>query len=376
VGKHQPLAGQSSCSAEAATTPAPTTAAPTTTTTPPPTPEHAERAGLYATLRLENITIAEFVAQQHVFEGQLSHTLSWSRHLTKIIEVDGVKSVSADKQGKYSVEHSSGHVVAAGAGDHQCRRFTVNGFTASAQSKRAGDYYFTQNTWGGRPVYMDANRNYIYFHPDKQWWLVGPELGSAVAGMVVPSNAMSPATLPVGKWFVYDDKITMGWEAAPTVRVTCNPVPYVDVKVQLKATGCGRSAARAVEEAQYALTVALMPTKAGLVAAMRSKQVCLMGASLRGKSITRGCAPTILVDVPRPKSAHSLQVHCHYDGVHVSVLHTRPLEHDSFNCYHRYNEEKSAWDCRCHSWDGGKVAKDAILVGSGLLGAGPKTAMP
>ena len=377
VGKHQPLAGQSACSAEAATTPAPTTAAPATTTTPPPTPEHAERAGLYATLRLENITVSEFVAQQHVFEGQLSHTLSWSRHLTKIIEVDGVKSVSADKQGKYSVEHSSGHVVAAGAGDHQCRRFTVNGFTASAQSKRAGDYYFTQNTWGGRPVYMDANRNYIYFHPDKQWWLVGPELGSAVAGMVVPSNAMSPATLPVGKWFVYDDKITMGWEAAPTVRVTCNPVPYVDVKVQLKATGCGRSAARAVEEAQYALTVALMPTKAGLVAAMRSKQVRLMGASLRGKSITRGCAPTILVDVPRPKSAHSLQVHCHYDGVHVSVLHTRPLEHDSFNCYHRYNEEKSAWDCRCHSWDAGKVAKDApTTVGSGLLGAGPKTAMP
>ena len=98
-----------------------------------------------------------------------------------------------------------------------------------------------------------------------------------------------------------------------------------------------------------------------------------MGVSLRGKSVLRGCAPEILVDVPHPKSADSLQVHCHYDGVHVSVLHKRPLAHDSFNCYHRYSEMKGAWDCRCHSWNADQATKEGGMVGSALV---PKTAMP
>ena len=216
-----------------------------------------------------------------------------------------------------------------------------------------------------------------------QWWLIGPELGSSVAGMVISSQAQTPSALPARKWFVYDNKMTNGWMEAPDVRVACHPVPYVDVKVQMKAKDCSDANKRAMAAMQFNLNYALTPGASNLVSAMRHDGFSAMSATLVGKPVTRDCAPEILVDVPHPKHAHSLQVHCHYNGHRVMVTHQKAMHHDTFNCYHRFDEMRSVWDCRCHSWQSASVSAgagieynyNAILNRGPALNA-PKTAVP
>jgi hypothetical protein len=382
AGTVQPLEGQTACvvNMTTTTTGAPTTAAPTTTTAAAYA-YATERAGLYTSLRLINTTIMDFVAHQHMFEKEVAALLSWPRYLVKVREVDGVRKVEhVTGSDAYMIEHGNGHLQQYDEPQEEsmfhgaplrCLRWTVHGLgDDSAQKKRAGDYWFTSHSWGGRPVYKSSDGNYLYYHPERKWWLIGPDLGSKVAGMVIANDATSPAGLPDGQWFVYDSKRTHSWKAAPGVDLRCNPVPYVEVKLQLKAKGCDNSDTHNSAMARMASAIpnVLSMPVTGLVARLAQGGLPVMTARVTGAPHVRDCMPEILLDVPHPVNAHSLNVHCHYDGSKLKVTHTGRLpSHNAFNCYHRYDKVTAAWDCFCHSWDTKEAVRTAENKGNDIL---------
>jgi hypothetical protein len=332
-----------------------TTAAASTTTPTAGVGAHTvEHSGLYFKLELVNVTETAFLTRQHLFEQLLSKILFWPRHLVKTVRVNGAQVESTDSNTTDSIGIVPGVLDESPSdGPTHCMRFNVLGFADSAQSQRSGAYYFTHNTWGNRPVYKSLQNEYLYFHPQKQWWLIGPNLGSSVAGMVASSEVASPDLIPTGDWYVYDDKIAQGWRSASSVHVSCDPVPFVSVSVQLQAQGCDDADRHALAQSKLLLTDILAPSQptTGLVHELRAHNMYIMTAAMQGQAVVRDCAPVLLVDLPHPHASHSLQVHCHYDGTKVHVVHKRPMTHSSFNCYHRFAQARNVWDCNCHSWD-------------------------
>ena len=53
-----------------------------------------------------------------------------------------------------------------------CEILTLSGFADNAQEKRLGTFYATADDIEGRPVYANrATGDYLYYYPQKEWWL-------------------------------------------------------------------------------------------------------------------------------------------------------------------------------------------------------------
>jgi hypothetical protein len=234
---------------------------------------------------------------------------------------------------------------------------TLGGFADDPQKKRLGTFYATRDSVEGRPVYQNrATGDYMYFYAQKNWWLIGPHVGSATAGLLVQDEAMYPADIK-GDFFAFD--AGSGKWTKTNVDKSCARMPLLDVRFTLLAHDCSAVDAKAIEEAP----LMIHKNADRLAATLDESGVHAATVAVLGKVALRGCEPEIFLHLGAPTNAVQLpKSHCHFDGSRVTVRHTqRTAHHDAFSCNHRFDATANAWQCSCNSW----VAADAHLATTG-----------
>jgi hypothetical protein len=309
--------GASQCTQTRAATDAPT---------PAPTPRYFQ-PGASVTLQLANVTLAQMQSKQLVLEAALANLFTWDIHNIRI-------------------DRFSAATPPVGRG---CEILTLSGFADNAQKKRLGDFYATADNVEGRPVYVNrATGDYLYYYPQKEWWLIGPTVGSSTAGMLVQDKAMHPADIK-GQFYAFDS--ASGQWTKTQVDQMCARMPLLDVRFSLLAHDCSAVDAKKIENApraihQHADRLAKTLDQSGLATS---------GAKVLGKVDVRGCEPEIILNLGAPTSAVAVP-HCHFDGNKVTIRHTQQTHtHDSFACNHRFSAAASAWQCTCKSWKASDV---------------------
>ena len=245
-----------------------------------------------------------------------------------------------------------------------CDRVSVTGLDATNhQAALMGHYTRRDTLTAGHAAWVKSDgTQFIYWNEKSDgtsMWVVGPNLGSDQAGMLIESQADVPQAA-LGQW--YELGADDAWKAAAT-QMACDPVPTTALTVRVAPTACSGAGMAALKASVPDISTALHLN--GFVIDLQAAGLQTTSLDFLGTSL-KDCAPTISLSAPwAGKITQPLAVSkCHYDGQKIRIEHAAPdrtkPRHDSFACSHKHDKIEQKWKCECRTWkgDGSTAAAD------------------
>jgi hypothetical protein len=283
--------------------------------------------GVFATLKFRNMETSAFLKQHTFFTEYLTSALGWYPGWIRITKI------------KHDVSTF-------------CDRVSVAGLdNAHEQGERMGEFNLIDSYLsGGKAVYKNG-KNYLYYYPPKGYWLIGPEVGSAKAGIIgelktTEENQNPPVS--VKHWYIFDSK-TDKW-ARDQITVKCHALPRTDVQFQIAAPNCDAATMQMVPTQNK--IAAIIPALKNMLAEKKFPVTSAVVVATRNQ----GCAPRIKLTMTQPKAAKLIKSECTFNKItnKIEISHDGP--EDKFNCFHKLDQATKKWQCYCHSWHKNAVA--------------------
>ena len=194
-------------------------------------------AGLIASIEMLGVQDATLsTSQARALRQSLGRVLRWPA--SKIVDVQASDNTMCDRitLTRTSIA-ADGTTLPEGFGDN-----------------RFGDYLRVPSV-STRPVYRQAGDDgwYMYFGAEtahmgdtggsytntKRWWVVGPTLGGAQAGLIATDNVSRPDQVRQGGWYSFEQE--GGWQQQAGISATCNPIKRTTIKFRAATTLCNKA---------------------------------------------------------------------------------------------------------------------------------------
>lgn len=188
------------------------------------------------------------------------------------IELRGVQNARLSASQAMALRQSLGRVLrwpadkivdVQASDNHLCDRITLTRTSIAADGttlpegfgdNRMGDYLRVASV-STRPVYRQEGNDgwYLYFGAEtthmgdtgrsyantKRWWVVGPTLGGAQAGLIAPDDVERPDMVRQGGWYSFERE--GGWQLQAGISATCNPIKRTTIKFRAATTLCNKA---------------------------------------------------------------------------------------------------------------------------------------
>jgi len=123
-----------------------------------------------------------------------------------------------------------------------CDRVLFSGLADGAQQADRQGYYYKQaeQMYEGRPVYKSTDgSNFLYW--THKGWVVGPQAGGRIAGLISPSVGARNAEQISAEWYTFitnAEWLDGEWNPAPALTMTCAPTPKITVWFNIHNRDC------------------------------------------------------------------------------------------------------------------------------------------